>query len=235
MDDTLALDAGSITSALTLEEQSLVRSVLVTHQHYDHIKDLATLGFNRLGRGQVRIYCTHEVRSAVEATILNKDIWLDFFSLPTPEMPTFLHTPVMSNVTLNIGGYSVRPVPVVHSVAAVGYEVRSPGGGTLLYTGDSGPGSGPAWASSQPDLLVTEVSYTNSETALAARYGHLSPKLLAEELKTFRNSRGRLPRVAIVHVDPYREAEIAAEVATIAHCLSADIWLPEEGSVIAVG
>src|SRR3990172_117477 len=85
VDGVLALDAGSLTSTLTLQEQSAIRSVLLTHQHYDHIKDLATLGFNRLGRGQITICCTPGVRAAVESTILSEEIWLNFFNLPSAD------------------------------------------------------------------------------------------------------------------------------------------------------
>ena len=41
--DEVAIDAGAITSSLSLGEQERIRSVLVSHPHMDHIRDLATL------------------------------------------------------------------------------------------------------------------------------------------------------------------------------------------------
>ena len=46
IDESLALDAGSLTRALTLEEQARIRHVLVTHAHLDHVRDLAFLADN---------------------------------------------------------------------------------------------------------------------------------------------------------------------------------------------
>ena len=235
VDGALALDAGSLTSVLTLQEQAGVDNVLLTHQHFDHIKDLASLGFNRLRRGQVGIHCTPEVRAAVDATVLNPAIWLNFFALPSPEQPTFVYTPVHPGQCFNVAGYQVRPISVRHAVPAVAYAITSPTGGALLYTGDSGRGSGAGWASARADLIITEVTYCNADTALAAEYGHLSPDLLVQELERFRHTQGYLPRVAITHVNPYYESQIADEVAAVAHHLSADIWLPDEGSIITIG
>src|SRR5579859_5818797 len=47
IDGWLAIDAGSLASGLTLDEQLAVTDVLVTHQHWDHVKDLGGFGFNR--------------------------------------------------------------------------------------------------------------------------------------------------------------------------------------------
>ncbi|MBI2865349.1 MAG: hypothetical protein HYX94_12405 [Chloroflexi bacterium] len=234
IDSLMALDAGSITSVLTLEEQAVIRHVLLTHQHFDHIKDLATLGFNRLGRGQITLCCTPEVRAAIEETIFNRLIWLNFFEMPTPEEPTFVHLPVSVGPTFSLEGYRIKPVPSNHPKPVTGYEIESSDGGILLYTGDAGPGSGAAWASSSPDLLITEVTYPNALSDRGAQFGHLSPDLLAAELESFRQARGSVPPVAVVHVNPYYEAQIAGEISAVACRLSTAIWLPAEGSVITV-
>ena len=49
--DEVAIDAGAITSSLSLREQERIRSVLVSHPHMDHIRDLATLADNRCQQG----------------------------------------------------------------------------------------------------------------------------------------------------------------------------------------
>ena len=46
IDDCLAVDAGGLTSALALDEQDRLQGVLLTHHHYDHCRDLPTLGLN---------------------------------------------------------------------------------------------------------------------------------------------------------------------------------------------
>ncbi|MBF8304782.1 MAG: phosphodiesterase class-II:metallo-beta-lactamase-like protein [Dehalococcoidia bacterium] len=220
VDDVIALDAGNLTSALSLKEQSVVRHILVTHRHYDHIKDLATFGFNSL---------------AIETTIFNTEIWLNFFTLPKPEMPTFLHIPVEPGSPFVIEGYNILPLRVIHSVPALAYAITSPNGGTLLYSGDSGAGSGSAWAATKPDVLVVEITFPDTLVDSALSFGHLTPELLAGELNTFRDVQGYLPKIAAVHINPYYENEIVAGVANIARRLSVDISIPQEGAIITVG
>jgi ribonuclease BN (tRNA processing enzyme) len=40
IDDRMAIDAGGLTSTLTFEEQPRLEAVLITHRHFDHVKDL---------------------------------------------------------------------------------------------------------------------------------------------------------------------------------------------------
>ncbi|MBF8264230.1 MAG: CAMP phosphodiesterase class-II:metallo-beta-lactamase-like protein [Dehalococcoidia bacterium] len=235
VDDVIALDAGNLTSALSLKEQSVVRHILVTHRHYDHIKDLATFGFNSLGRGRTKIYCSSETREAIETTIFNTDIWLNFFTLPNPVSPTFIHVSVEPGSPFIIEGYNILPLRVIHSVPALAYAITSPNGGTLLYSGDSGVGSGSAWAATKPDVLVVEITFPDTLVDSALSFGHLTPELLAGELNTFRDVQGYLPKIAAVHINPYYENEIVAGVANIARRLSVDISIPQEGAIITVG
>lgn len=46
IDDILAIDAGGLTSTLSLAAQQRIRTILITHHHFDHIRDLVTLGMN---------------------------------------------------------------------------------------------------------------------------------------------------------------------------------------------
>ncbi|MEZ4314815.1 MAG: 3',5'-cyclic-nucleotide phosphodiesterase, partial [Polyangiaceae bacterium] len=45
--DKLAIDAGSLTSGMTVEDQAALSACLVSHAHLDHVRDLATLADNR--------------------------------------------------------------------------------------------------------------------------------------------------------------------------------------------
>ena len=46
VDDVIALDAGGLTSSLSLKRQQQIRTVLLTHHHFDHTRDLVMLGAN---------------------------------------------------------------------------------------------------------------------------------------------------------------------------------------------
>ena len=78
----LAVDAGSLTSGLTFEEQKLLRSVLLTHYHYDHIKDIPMIGFNNMYFGQLTIYCLADTRDALQSHIMNQSIWPKLHDIP---------------------------------------------------------------------------------------------------------------------------------------------------------
>ena len=48
IDDVLAIDAGALTSSLSFAEQQKLTAILLTHQHYDHIKDIPAIAMNAL-------------------------------------------------------------------------------------------------------------------------------------------------------------------------------------------
>ena len=62
IDGVLGVDAGSLVTSLSLDEQGKILALLLTHQHFDHGRDLPTLGLTLLqplgeqrpGRGLVR-------------------------------------------------------------------------------------------------------------------------------------------------------------------------------------
>jgi ribonuclease BN (tRNA processing enzyme) len=233
VDGVLALDAGSIASALTLDDQAAIRHILLTHKHYDHICEIASFGFNRFGRNRIEVCCTSDVREALEDTVLSDRIWINFFARPTPETSTFTHVPVQSGRAFRVGKYDVLPFDVPHSLHTLAYAVTADAV-TLLYTGDNGPGAGSAWAAARPHFIITEVTSPNAQSKQAAEYGHLTPNLIRLELVKFRALCGYLPRLAAIHVNPFHRQTIIDELKMISDDLSADISVPEEGSEIMV-
>ena len=75
IDNRLVIDAGGLTSSLSLEEQHAIDAVLITHQHFDHIKDLPMFAHNLWETKNVNIYCTYNTRLMLERHILNDEIW----------------------------------------------------------------------------------------------------------------------------------------------------------------
>jgi ribonuclease BN (tRNA processing enzyme) len=234
IDDSLALDAGGLTSSLSLEEQSKIRAVLLTHCHFDHIKDLAPLGFNLFDRSQLTIVCTDETRASIEDTILNEKVWLNFFRRPCPSNPTFVHLAVQPGRPFRLLDYQMHPVLVNHTVQTVGYEITAPSGARLFYTGDNGPGSSNSWVTPAPDLLITEATFPDSLSHLAIKYGHLSTSLLAKELEAYQKRCGVLPRILVVHTDLHYAPQIANEIDEIASSLNIQMRLAREGERVAL-
>src|SRR5690349_10710401 len=90
VDGKIALDAGAVTSMLTLEEQKRIDTVLVSHAHLDHIRDLATLADNRCQQGgpPLKIAATASTLRVLREHFFNDLIWPDFSKIPTPLGPT---------------------------------------------------------------------------------------------------------------------------------------------------
>ena len=89
LDGTVSLDAGALTQSLTLEEQSRVRSIIVTHSHLDHIASLPFLVENVFGRteGPIEVVGPKDVAALLQDHLFNDAIWPDFTRIPTHLLP----------------------------------------------------------------------------------------------------------------------------------------------------
>ena len=235
VDGILALDAGSLTSSLTLAEQGKIRAVLLSHHHFDHSRDLVTLGFNAaLWEGQVKVYALRETRDRVISCLLDGKIYANLQEYPTKEKPTLQFEAIEPYREVNIEWYQVRALPVKHSVPTVGYYLASPEGGKLFYTSDTGPGLADCWEHISPDLLICESFLPDSMTGRAGKVGHLSPRLLKDELVQFKELKGYLPRVIVIHLASSYEREVKQEIAWVAGELGGDISLGYEDMEVAL-
>lgn len=231
VDDVLAVDVGGLTSGLPFEAQQKIEAVLLTHQHYDHVRDIPLLAMNSfLGGTSVTVYSTPVVLGVLDKHLLNEVVYPDF-RLKPPDKPCIVFSEVKPNKAQMILGYDVLPVPVKHGVPTVGYQLAKEGK-SFFYTGDTGPGLDECWNGVSPQLLITEVTGSNRFTEWAKGGGHLTPSLLERELIGFREAKGYLPPVVVVHMSPHLEKEIVPEVAAVAKKLDATIGLAYEGMEI---
>jgi ribonuclease BN (tRNA processing enzyme) len=234
VDDVLAIDAGALTSGLSLEEQKKIRALLLTHQHYDHLRDVPALAMSLfLGGGTTRIYSIPATLDVLARNLMDGEIYPDFRRKPEQE-PTVSFNVLEPNKTALIEGYTVLAVPVSHSVTAVGYQVTDADGKSFFYAGDGRPGLTGCWRWVSPQLLIIEVTAPDEYIEWADRAGHLTPSLLEQELAGFREVNGYIPRVLAIHMDPSLEEEIAAETAAVAESLDCSITLACEGMEISI-
>ncbi|MBW4055031.1 MAG: 3',5'-cyclic-nucleotide phosphodiesterase [Proteobacteria bacterium] len=215
LDDQLLLDAGTIGSVLSEEEQWKIRTIFITHSHLDHIRSLPALTDNIVIKNllhSVSVYSTGEVIAAMQNHLFNNVIWPDFTRIPSLENPVITFKTVTPYQEYNVNGYSVTAIPVNHTVPTVGYQVKS-GGSTLVYTGDTGP-TEEIWAyCSGVDALIVEVSFPNSMKDLAQLTKHLTASMLVEELAKI----AVLPRrILITHPKPQYYGRIHDEIGALA-------------------
>jgi ribonuclease BN (tRNA processing enzyme) len=234
LDGIIAIDVGGLTSSLTIEEQEGIKAVLVTHHHFDHIRDLATLGMNRYNSGPVPVYALESVLNVISRYLLDGTLYPDFRSRPSPDRPSLRLCPVEPHKELTIEGYVVRPLPVNHCIPAVGYHITAPDNKSVFYTGDTGRNDASLWENVSADLLIIETTLPDKYNDIAEETGHLTPQSLKQELLDFQKARGSLPPVTIVHMSPHIEDDIRREVAQVAAELGAGITPAHEGMRIAV-
>jgi len=232
IDGVLAIDAGALTSSLAFPEQQKLKAVLLTHQHYDHIRDIPALGMNFfLFEKTIEIYGTRPVYETVSSHLLNNVLYPNYMER-SPEKPAVLFKMVEPGRMEVIAGYTVLPVSVIHAVPTIGYQITSSDGKKVFITSDTGPGlflQLKDWKQVSPDLLIIEVTALNKYDDFAHQSGHLTPALLQQELETFREIKGYLPQVITVHMNPLDEKGIKDEIATIARVLNTKIRLGYEG------
>jgi ribonuclease BN (tRNA processing enzyme) len=234
IDDVLAIDAGALTSSLSIEAQQKIKAILLTHQHYDHIRDIPTIAINLfLNGGTIKVYSIPAVFDVLARHLLNDEIYPDFRQKPAYN-PTISFTIIEPHQAEQIEGYTVLAVPVNHNAPAVGYQVTSADGQAVFYTGDTSPGLANCWRYVSPQLLISEVTASDRYTEWAAKSGHLTPSLLKQELVSFQEVNGYLPRVVVVHMDPALEEEIAAEMAAVAKVLGCSITIGYEGMQLSL-
>jgi len=236
IDGILAIDAGGLTSALSLPEQKKIKTVLLTHHHFDHTRDLVTLAANAgyYWQGQLEVYAPRYTLDIVTTCLLDGKIYANFLEYPSKEKPTLILEAIEPYIRKTIAGYDVLAVPVKHSVPTVGYQITSSDGKSLFYTSDTTVGISNHWQYVYPQLLIAEVVGPNKYGDWLKKAGHLSAELLKEELIQFRQLKGYLPRVILIHIGNLFEQEIKEEVAQVAQELEADISLGYEDMKITL-
>ena len=232
VDDILALDAGSLTSSLTFEAQQQIKAILLTHHHFDHIRDIATIGLAAYSWGKVEVCGSKTTLDALSRYIMNGDVYLNFTERHPGRGPSREFRPLEPYVAETIQQYQILAIPVHHAVPAVGYQITAPDGKRLFYTGDTGPGCSYRREHASPDLIITEVTMPNMYEDEIREAGHLSPRLLGAELLQFQRIKGYLPPVLLVHMNPEVEGQIKVEVEAVARELGTTITLAYEGMTI---
>ena len=236
VDGVLAIDAGGLSSALSLSEQEGIKTVLLTHHHFDHTRDLVTLCFNNanLWHHEIQVYALKQTLDVIIPCLLDGKIYVNLIEYPSAEKIYLRLNTIEPYRKELIAEYQVLALPVEHSVPTIAYQITSSDGKSLFYTGDTGPGLFHCWQHISPHLIFTEVSAPNKFTDAVSGIGHLSSLLLKEELIQFKQLRGYLPRIVVIHIGIPYEQEIKKEVAQVAEELGADISLGYEGMKVTL-
>lgn len=217
VDGRLAIDAGALTATLSLEQLLEVDDIVLTHSHFDHVKDVPLLSDLLVGRRRrpLRVHASTACARTLRESIFNDELWPDFTRIPDPRRPVLEIRAFDPEKPFRAGRYTVRPVRVDHPVESVGF-VLSDGRTSIAVSGDTGPTSR-FWKKVNGEkrlkALIVELSFPSSMQELADLSGHLTPRTLVGELAKF--ERDGLP-VLLYHLKPAHVAELRREVAGLA-------------------
>jgi len=216
VDGRLAIDAGALTASLSLEELLKVDDIVLTHSHFDHVKDVPLLSDLLVGRRRtpLRVHASTECARTLRESVFNDELWPDFTRIPDRIAPVVEIRAFNPSRAFKVGRYTFRPVPVCHPVESVGF-IMSDGKVEVAISGDTGP-TVQFWkkvnGAERLKALLVELSFPNDLQGLADVSGHLTPNTLATELAKL--ERNGFP-VLLYHLKPAYAATLRREVAAM--------------------
>lgn len=211
------IDAGTVTTVLSLPEQLEIDYIFITHAHLDHVRDLTFLADNvwfQRRKKPLYIISTRGIIQAIHEHLFNNIVWPDFSRLPSPQAPLIKFKIIRPGRQQKIGDLQVRAIDLHHVVETVSYVVEQQGK-SVMFFGDTGP-TVKAWqiAGKTKGLkaIFIETSLPDGMKDIADKTGHLTPLSLAAELTKLT---GAKPDIYIYHMKPNYHEAIRKEVAMI--------------------
>lgn len=215
IDGFVALDAGSLANAVTPEERSQVRDVVLTHAHLDHIAGLPLFIDDMFPvlREPVRVHATREVIGVLEKHVFNWSVYPRFSELTNSYGKVIAYREIEHEREFEIGHLRFISVAVNHRVPSSGFVVRDETS-TIAITGDTAE-MDRFWdvvnSLEKLDALLIECAFPNEFDELSTIAHHLTPAKLKRELEKLKHSECAC---YVINLKPaYREAvcdELAA-------------------------
>ena len=214
INDALAIDGGSLGLALGLEAQRLVRQIIVTHSHSDHIASLPVFiaeAFPFL-QEPVHIFGTREVIASLKTHVFNDEIWPDFhqINLLDGSGSGLRYVEIKPLVPFTIGDLRITAVWTNHTVPTTGLAVEGDHS-AVIFTSDTYHTEDIWRLANQTDRLkavFVDVSYPSDMESLAADSKHLTPQGLKKELAKLHKE----VSIFAVHLKPQYRARVAQEL-----------------------
>ena len=213
IDDCVAVDAGSLAIALTNEQRSKVRDIIVTHPHMDHIASLPIFIDDLFPSLQqpMRVHATPEVIELLERDVFNWNVYPRFSELKNNYGPVMEYVPIPRGKAFQVSHLDVIAVPVNHIVPTIGLVVTD-GQKRVAFSSDTAE-TEEFWkivnGLKELDALLIEASFPNRLAKLAQVSLHFTPASLGQELKKLSHNG---MDIMAVHLKPSYRDEIIEQL-----------------------
>lgn len=213
----VAVDAGCLGLAVAPERQHEVTDVIITHPHIDHTGALpvhVAACYTSLTR-PIRVHATAPVIDALRRHLFNEVLWPDFtkIQLVDSDLPAMEFVEIGEGETFEVAGLRVTPIAVNHVVPTVGLTVEGDGA-SVAFTSDTYR-TDELWERagrlSSLAAVFVDSSYPDELEWLAEKSGHLTPALIADEMRKL----GREAHVFAVHIKPSDRETVVAQIAAL--------------------
>jgi ribonuclease BN (tRNA processing enzyme) len=201
LNDTVALDAGSLGIFRGPAEQGRVRHVLLTHSHLDHLAllpiflDTVYTG----GTDCVTVHAGDAVLDCLRRDVFNDRLWPDFIGLSKVRPPFLKFERLEPGKTVEVEGLRLTPVPVGHAVPSLGFLVEDETS-AVVFPSDTGP-TEEIWERANGlehlKAVFLEATFPARLAEIAELARHLTPELFAREVGKVR----RPVRFFAVHIN----------------------------------
>jgi ribonuclease BN (tRNA processing enzyme) len=215
VNDSVAIDAGSLGLYGTPVEQNRVKDVFLTHAHIDHVGSLPIFLENVSDDSDEcpTVHASQPVLDVIRKDLLNDRLFPDFVRLSTDGPQLVRLEPLTPGVPVKVAGLSVTAAEVDHVVPTVGYLVDD-GKAAFVFVTDTAPTEA-VWALANqcPRLkaVFLEVTFPEVQAALAGIAKHLTPRQFAAEVGKIRSK----VEVFAIHLKARCRDQLIAEIKSL--------------------
>jgi ribonuclease BN (tRNA processing enzyme) len=212
VNDTVAIDAGSIGLFGTPQEQARVKHVFLSHTHIDHVASLPLFVENvyEARADCVTVYGSDVVLDCLQRDVFNNRIWPDFIGMSAGDAPFLKLQRLESGKTVHVDGLRVTPVAVDHAVPTMGFIVADDNA-AVVFPSDTGP-TDEIWALANQErnlkAVFLEVTFPDEMAWLAALSKHHTPATFARDVQKLR----RPVQIIAIHLKPASADHVVSEL-----------------------
>jgi len=234
LSESIIIDAGGIMASVPAEKLPEIKHLIITHSHYDHIKDIPMLSdFTLIEKaGFFTIHALQSTINDIMEHVFNNKTWPDFSSLPSKKNPTVKFEVIVPGIPFDIEGLNFFPIAVDHTVSALGFLIKKEKV-AIGYSGDTFLCQDLIDAfNKEPDIkaLFWEASFSSELERIAILSKHLTPKLMYKDVSQIQH---KVP-VYLFHMKPTLLKAIEREVNDINKKHDMEMYLMKQNTTIIV-